>query len=515
MAQNITLLGASYSNVPAVDLPKTGGGTASFTDVTDTTAAAADVAQGKYFYLANGTRTEGTASGGGSEDGSVWQDAQGFVNLDDQPGTHVEVDTLNVTTNGTYTAPTGHAYSPVTVNVSGGGGDEPDEKAINFYDYDGTRLYSYSTAEWASVSTLPSNPTHTGLTAQGWNWTKSQIDTQLTAMPDGDVNVGQMYATDDGKTRIYIHLDEERKSPMIGLGVQGTVDIDWGDGSAHDTLTGSSYSTMVWTSNHNYAHGGDYVIKLNVTSGVAAIYGSNSSNQYCRLLHYNSGSDGRNYYYLNAIKHVEIGSGIRLHNYAFYYCHGLKSITIPNTVQAIESNAFYSCDSLKSLTIPNNILTVAENLCYGCYSLTSISMPGGTTTINNAAVRNCYALTSLTVPSTVTSTGTYLCGALYNVLKLFLPSGITSLGNYSVYSTNSMTKLTIPSSVTSIGTYAFSSNYGMKEYHFKPTTPPTLSNTNAFNNIPADCIIYVPSASLSTYQSANNWSSFASYMQGE
>lgn len=65
MAQNITLLGASYSAVPAVYLPKTGGGTARFTDVTDTTAAASDVAVGKYFYDANGTKTEGTNSGGG------------------------------------------------------------------------------------------------------------------------------------------------------------------------------------------------------------------------------------------------------------------------------------------------------------------------------------------------------------------------------------------------------------------------------------------------------------------
>lgn len=65
MAQNITLMGASYSAVPAVTLPKTGGGTASFTDVTDTTAAASDVASGKYFYTASGVRTEGTASGGG------------------------------------------------------------------------------------------------------------------------------------------------------------------------------------------------------------------------------------------------------------------------------------------------------------------------------------------------------------------------------------------------------------------------------------------------------------------
>ena len=67
MAQNITLLGASYPDVPSVVLPKTGGGTASFTDVTDTTATAADVASGKYFYTAAGVKTEGTSSGGGGQ----------------------------------------------------------------------------------------------------------------------------------------------------------------------------------------------------------------------------------------------------------------------------------------------------------------------------------------------------------------------------------------------------------------------------------------------------------------
>jgi len=65
MAQNISLWNSTYSNVPAVTLPKQGGGTATFTDVTDTTAAASDVASGKYFYTAAGVKTEGTNSGGG------------------------------------------------------------------------------------------------------------------------------------------------------------------------------------------------------------------------------------------------------------------------------------------------------------------------------------------------------------------------------------------------------------------------------------------------------------------
>ena len=65
MAQNITWLGASWADVPGIGLPKTGGGEAVFTDVSDTTAAAADVSTGKYFYNSSGVRTQGTNSGGG------------------------------------------------------------------------------------------------------------------------------------------------------------------------------------------------------------------------------------------------------------------------------------------------------------------------------------------------------------------------------------------------------------------------------------------------------------------
>ena len=65
MAQNITLLGASYTAVPAVTLPKTGGGTARFSDASVTTAVESDVAEGKIFLLADGSIGTGTASGGG------------------------------------------------------------------------------------------------------------------------------------------------------------------------------------------------------------------------------------------------------------------------------------------------------------------------------------------------------------------------------------------------------------------------------------------------------------------
>lgn len=101
MAQNITLLGASYSAVPAVELPKTGGGTATFTDVTDTTAAAADVASGKYFYTAAGVRTQGTNSGGGGTSKNV-QIAQGVDRVATTTYTAVSGQSITVSKTGTY-----------------------------------------------------------------------------------------------------------------------------------------------------------------------------------------------------------------------------------------------------------------------------------------------------------------------------------------------------------------------------------------------------------------------------
>ena len=100
MAQNITLMGASYSAVPAVTLPKTGGGTASFTDVTDTTAAAADVASGKYFYTASGVRTQGTNSGGGGVSKNT-QVVQGTTRTTSSTLTAIGAE-MTVTKTGTY-----------------------------------------------------------------------------------------------------------------------------------------------------------------------------------------------------------------------------------------------------------------------------------------------------------------------------------------------------------------------------------------------------------------------------
>lgn len=98
MAQNITLLGASYSAVPAVVLPKTGGGTARFDDASITTATASDVASGKVFLASDGTITTGTSSGGGGA--SSWTKVA---------ETSYQVSTTNTSAAAVATWQTGHS----------------------------------------------------------------------------------------------------------------------------------------------------------------------------------------------------------------------------------------------------------------------------------------------------------------------------------------------------------------------------------------------------------------------
>ena len=99
MAQNITLLGASYSAVPTVLLPKTGGGTARFDDASVTPATAADVASGKTFLASDGTITTGTASGGGSSKNT--QVVQGTTRTTSSTLTAIGAE-MTVSKTGTY-----------------------------------------------------------------------------------------------------------------------------------------------------------------------------------------------------------------------------------------------------------------------------------------------------------------------------------------------------------------------------------------------------------------------------
>ena len=70
MAQNVIINGVTYSNVPEVDIPKSGGGTSKFYDTSGADAAAGDILTGKTAYGASGS-ISGNMANNGSTSGTI------------------------------------------------------------------------------------------------------------------------------------------------------------------------------------------------------------------------------------------------------------------------------------------------------------------------------------------------------------------------------------------------------------------------------------------------------------
>jgi len=66
MAQNVTINGVTYQNVPEVDIPKSGGGTAKFYDTSAADISSGDVLTGKTAFGASGSVPGSMANNGGT-----------------------------------------------------------------------------------------------------------------------------------------------------------------------------------------------------------------------------------------------------------------------------------------------------------------------------------------------------------------------------------------------------------------------------------------------------------------
>lgn len=64
MAQNVIINGVTYSSVPEVDIPKSGGGTAKFYDTATADFSASDLLTGKTGFGANGSISGNMANNG-------------------------------------------------------------------------------------------------------------------------------------------------------------------------------------------------------------------------------------------------------------------------------------------------------------------------------------------------------------------------------------------------------------------------------------------------------------------
>ena len=166
-------------------------------------------------------------------------------------------------------------------------------------------------------------------------------------------------------------------------------------------------------------------------------------------------------YVPSSLKEVTITGGTSIGSNAFYYCSGLTSITIPDSVISIGQYAFRGCSGLTSITIPDSVTSIVEGAFSGCSGLTSITISDSVISIGDHAFNDCSGLTSITIPDSVISIGQYAFYYCRGLTSITIPDSVISIGEWAFYNCSGLTSITIPDSVTSVGSDAFSGCNGL------------------------------------------------------
>ena len=457
----------------------------------------------------------------------------------------------------------------------GGGGAVDPEADVRFFDpYDGSIVASYSAADFANLSALPANPTHEGMTSQGWNWTLADAKEQVAWA--GFLDIGQQYVPTDGKTHVHVHMVDGALSPKMKLSIKGTATVNWGDNTADDsqTNTGSSYADKTFS--HTYAAPGDYDVTIDGDDYkiIGSSYGSS-------LISGLNNSSNANANYNICITRIELGDNVTFGNYAFYTCRNLNYATLPNSIKfdgtnvfsetgirlvsvpsgitSLPNSTFYFARALSAVSCPKSLVSfgsgffqgspiertpypkavskLSGNGCASCVGLKRIALPTGVSTISSSFLSGSGGFfEKVVVPSGVTDIGTSAFSCNYMLKTVELPNGLltigenafnscfalqeitfpstlTTIGRQSFGSCYSLSYLEIPASVTSLG-YSFCSGARLGKIKFLGSTPPTVAS-GAFNSLPTDCKILVPAGSLAAYTGTSNMPSSSSYTYEE
>lgn len=367
---------------------------------------------------------------------------------------------------------------------------------VNFYDYDGSCRYAYSAAEFAQLTEMPANPSHPGLVAQGWNWTLA--DAKAAVALSGFLSIGQNYTTDDGASYVNIYIpkgDTTSVTLNIYLSWPEALTIDFGDGSSPVTPTSNGDITVSHTFPSDDAY---YTIRFECWDIDSILYQFGHGWPGAQFL-------GDQNYYVRSMRWGNHMTDIGWQG--FQDAWNLETISVPQAVKYAGSYAFNHAHALKCFVVPSPYATVMAYVWNQCYALSVICLPYGINLLYDGAFNetNIDSIALFQVAYGVSSPA---------LRRLYLNSSFTST-TANFYGCKSLLEVTIPTSVTEIGALTFSECQSLSKVHLKSSTPPTLSNTNAFYNVPNTCVFYVPTGSLTAYQTATNWSSFASQMQEE
>ncbi|MBO4877684.1 MAG: leucine-rich repeat protein [Ruminococcus sp.] len=139
---------------------------------------------------------------------------------------------------------------------------------------------------------------------------------------------------------------------------------------------------------------------------------------------------------------------------SFYHCDALTEISIPASVTTIGDNAF-EFSGLKSFTLPGTVDYVGAGILANCESLEEITLPDGLIKISADMLRNCPKLEKVVIPDSVEEIDISAFDYCTGLKEITIPAGVKKIGEYA-FAGCPLVSVELPDSVEEIGESAFS-----------------------------------------------------------
>lgn len=107
---------------------------------------------------------------------------------------------------------------------------------------------------------------------------------------------------------------------------------------------------------------------------------------------------------------------------AFSKCRNVTSISLPDTLVAIDDSAFEDASSLEWVNIPDSVKYIGKSAFRGCTSLTGIELPEGIVCIEEGTFASCDSLVDVTLPESVQSINNDAFCCCKNLQSLTIPN---------------------------------------------------------------------------------------------
>ncbi len=169
---------------------------------------------------------------------------------------------------------------------------------------------------------------------------------------------------------------------------------------------------------------------------------------------------------------------VEIADYAFYYCRGLTSVEIPNSVKTIGDRAFYMCTGLTSVVIGNSVMSIGYEAFADCSWLKKSAYPDNIPNPFSTGIAFAYSAQGTTIEDGVifdrAKTTIYFAPVTLSG-EYTIPESVTSIDQYAFYYCTKLTSVVIGNSVMSIGYSAFANCSGLKKSAYPDNIPNPFS----------------------------------------